>query len=181
VNDYFMTKGQSRESLQRSLLKKIELIKARIKNLENKYADNEITGVDFNQLKGRFLNELMELENQNNEMNIYSKDIAIQVDYCIKTISDIGKFYSNADVSIKREILGSIFPESIIYSDNKVRTIRMNEVVKLLCPSIGTYEIKRRGRRHEKLHSSSKVMFGLSFPIKSEANMFVAHKYELHA
>ena len=157
VNDYFMTKGQSRESLQRSLLKKIELIKARIKNLENKYADNEITGVDFNQLKGRFLNELMELENQNNEMNIYSKDIAIQVDYCIKTISNIGKFYSNADVSIKREILGSIFPESIIYSDNKVRTIRMNEVVKLLCPSIGTYEIKKRGRKHEKLLSPSRV------------------------
>jgi hypothetical protein len=142
-----MTKGQSRESLQRSLLKKIELIKARIKNLENKYADNEITGVDFNQLKGRFLNELMELENQNNEMNIYSKDIAIQVDYCIKTISDIGKFYSNADVSIKREILGSIFPESIIYSDNKVRTIRMNEVDKLLCPSIGTYEIKKEDEK----------------------------------
>ncbi len=108
-------------------------------------------------MKDRFLNELEELDSQKNEMNIYSKDIAIQVDYCIKTISDIGKFYSNADVSIKREILGSIFPESIIYSDNKVRTIRMNEVVKLLCPSIGTYEIKKRGRRHEKLPSSSKV------------------------
>ncbi len=85
-------------------------------------------------------------------------DIAMQVDYCIKAISDIGKFYSNADVSIKREILGLIFPESIIYSDNKVRTIRMNEEVKLLCPSIGTYEIKKRGRRHEKLLSSSKVI-----------------------
>lgn len=84
-------------------------------------------------------------------------DIAIQVDYCIKTISDIDEFYSNADVSIKREILGSIFPESIIYSNNKVLTIRMNEVVKLLCPSIGTYEINERGRKHEKLLSSSEV------------------------
>ncbi|HDY69096.1 MAG TPA: recombinase family protein [Candidatus Scalindua sp.] len=147
VNDYFTTNGQSRESLQRSLLKKIELIKTRIRNLENKFADNEITGVNFNQLNGRFLNELRELESQKNEMNIYSKDIANQVNYCIRTISDIGKFYSNADASIKREILGSIFPESIIYSDNKVRTVRMNEVVKLLCPSIGTYEIKSSRRK----------------------------------
>jgi hypothetical protein len=36
----------------------------------------------------------------------------------------------------------------------------MNELVKLLCPSIGTHEIKRRGRKHEQLLSSSKVIPG---------------------
>ncbi len=160
VNDFFITNGQSKESLQKSILKKIELMKVRIRNLENKYADNEITGEDFNIMKGRFLNELKELESQKKEMNIFSKDISLQVEYCIKTLSDIGKFYSNADVATKREILGSIFPESIVYSDKKVRTIRMNEVVKLLCPSIGAYEIKKRGRKSGKLLSSSGVTSG---------------------
>ena len=108
-------------------------------------------------LKDRFLNERKELESQKNEMNINSKDITIQPDYCIKTISDICKFYSNADLSIKREILGSMFAESIKFSDNKVRTQRLNEVVKLLCPSIGTHEIEIRGRKNEKMRSSSKV------------------------
>ena len=113
-------------------------------------------------MKGRFLNELMGLESQHKEMGIISKDLVKQLEYCMDTISNIGKMYSNADVSVKREVVGSIFPESIVFSNKKVRTIRMNEVIKLLCPSMQVYEKKNSGQKTEKSALSASVFFSMS-------------------
>jgi len=111
----------------------------------------------FNEMKDRFSNELRELESHKSDLNTFSKDMDMQVEHCMKTISDIGKMYSNADAAIQREIVGSIFPEYIVFSDKKVRTVRMNEVIKLLCPSIAKYETKKRGQNSEKSALSSGV------------------------
>jgi site-specific DNA recombinase len=83
--------------------------------------------------------------------------MTMQVEHCMKTISDIGEMYSNTDAAIQREIAGSIFPEYIVFSNKKVRTVRINEVIKLLCPSIVRYETKKRGQKSEKSALSSLV------------------------
>ena len=155
VNDLITSNGQSKESQLKKIDKEVELLKARITNLENKYADNEINTVSFNEMKNRFSTELRELESHKSDLNTYSKDMVMPVEHCMKTISDIGEMYSNADAAIQREIVGSIFPEYIVFSNKKVRTVRMNEVIKLLCPSIARYETKKRGRKSEKSALSS--------------------------
>jgi site-specific DNA recombinase len=163
VNDYITKNGQSKESQQKLIHKKVGVLKARITNMENKYADNEINTMAFNEMKDRFSNELSELESHKSDLNTFSKDMDMQVEHCMKTISDIGKMYSNADAAIQREIVGSIFPEYIVFSNKKVRTVRVNEVVKLLCPSIARYETKKRGQKSEKSALSSRVVSAVAF------------------
>ncbi|MCK4923310.1 MAG: hypothetical protein KAS71_19820, partial [Bacteroidales bacterium] len=51
--------------------KKVEVLKTRIANLENKYADNEISTIDFNKMNGRFSNELKSLESQSESEEKY--------------------------------------------------------------------------------------------------------------
>jgi site-specific DNA recombinase len=40
--------------------------------------------------------------------------------------------YNTADVSDKREIIGSIYPEKLTFNGERLRTTRLNEVVSLI-------------------------------------------------
>ncbi len=71
VNDFLTNNGHSRKSQQKSINKKVEVLKTRIANLENKYADNEISTIDFNKMNGRFSNELKSLESQSESEEKY--------------------------------------------------------------------------------------------------------------
>jgi site-specific DNA recombinase len=158
VRDILDSETHNKESRLINLNKTIESLQTRILNLEDKLADNEISTEDYFRIKMRYENDIMELKKQKAEINIISKDFLIKLKYCSNTIVDIGKFYSNTDVSIKREIIGSIFPGYLVFSGKKVRTDRVNEVVKLFCPSFERYEIKKRGRKPENSLSSSQVI-----------------------
>ena len=107
--------------------------------------------------KGRVSKELTDLESKKREDSVLSKDISVQIDYCTKIISNIGELYSKADVELKRQIIGSTFPENLIYSEKKCRTTRVNEVIKLLSPSTAGYELKDKGQKRRNLPLSSKV------------------------
>jgi hypothetical protein len=73
------------------------------------------------------------------------------------SVSDTDKCSNSFASAIKREIIGSIFPGNLIFFRKKVRTNRVNEVIKLFCPSFKRYEIKEKGQKPENLSLSSKV------------------------
>jgi hypothetical protein len=43
--------------------------------------------------------------------------------------------YDVADIETKNQIIGSIFPEKLIYENKKYRTAKIEDVVELLCLS----------------------------------------------
>ncbi len=121
------------------------------------FADSEISSEDYSRIKLRYENNIRELKTERKNIGVLSKDVLTQLKHISLTISDLGKFYSNADAAIKREIIGSIFPGNLIYFRKRVRTNRVNEVIKLFCPSFKRYEIKEKGQKPENLSLSSRV------------------------
>jgi site-specific DNA recombinase len=158
VRDFLDGKNQHKGSRLTNLNNEIESLQKRILNLEDKLADSEISPADYSRIKARYDNNIQELKIEREDIDVLSKDVLSQLKYCSQTISDIGKFYSNADVTIKREIIGSIFPGYLIYFRKKVRTDRVNEVIKLFCPSFKRYEIKEKGQKPKNLSLSSQVI-----------------------
>jgi site-specific DNA recombinase len=47
-------------------------------------------------------------------------------------LENLSGFYANADLAGKQRILGSIFTGNLIFSEKKVRTTKVNEVLSLL-------------------------------------------------
>lgn len=67
-----------------------------------------------------------------------------QIDYCINQLKAIDNVYRNASTENKQHIIGSIFPERLIFEKNKYRTPILNRVVSLICNNNGLLKGKKK-------------------------------------
>jgi hypothetical protein len=75
-----------------------------------------------------------------------TRDIYDQLIYSFSLLRDLPLRYRDASLYVQQRITGSIFPGKLEYSENKVRTSRINEVV-VLFSSIGqSLERNKKGR-----------------------------------
>ncbi len=47
--------------------------------------------------------------------------------------SNLWNFYKRADFEGKQQIIGSIFPDKLLFEEKKYRTIAVNESIQLMC------------------------------------------------
>ncbi len=58
-------------------------------------------------------------------------------------IENLGLKYQEATISGKREIIGSIYPENIVFDGNNYRTARINSVIGLIYTLKADFDIKK--------------------------------------
>lgn len=100
--------------------------------LEDGFADGHISADVLNNTSSRYRREIdtlkKEIEFNKHDLSLYQQCLGTAVDL----LSDIALFYQKADISVKRKLLGSIFPENLFFSKEKSRTARINEAVRLI-------------------------------------------------
>ena len=80
----------------------------------------------------------------NTLLNIESK-----IDGCIELLSNIENLYIQRDTATKQRIIGSIFPQKMVYEKNSVRTLEMNRVVSLILNAGRTSGGGKKGKHTE--------------------------------
>ena len=50
----------------------------------------------------------------------------------VNVLANMGEFYSKSSLAGKQQLIGSIFPENIQFSNSKCRTPRINEALRLM-------------------------------------------------
>jgi hypothetical protein len=88
------------------------------------------------------------------EINFMTHEIGDQLEFCMGILENPSGFYEKADVAGKQQIIGSIFTGNLIFSENKVRTTKVNEVVSLLINSSKSFEKKKKGQPNKNLKLS---------------------------
>jgi hypothetical protein len=121
----------------------IEKVQKRLGSLHDKYIDNEIRIEDYNLLKTKYKTEIDSLTKQKSEKNIITNDISAQLEFYMGILENLAGFYEKADVMGKQRIIGSIFTGKLIYSEKKVQTTKINEVVSLLVNTSKAFEKKK--------------------------------------
>ena len=74
-----------------------------------------------------------------------------------------------ANNKIKREIIGSIFPEKLVFDGMHYRTARLNEAVSLIYSLDKAFSENKNGQNHQNFELSSLVTPRVQFP-----NHFIA-------
>ncbi len=105
--------------------------------------DGENKPEDYREMKIEIEQTLNRLRLEGNQLKEAKEDFGQQIEFCIQLLSNLDKYYNLADLNTKRKIVGSIFPEKLIYDKNKYRTPRINEVIGLL--SNEKMEVKEKG------------------------------------
>jgi len=126
--------GEESERLSRlkEFEKQCQLLDDRMETLKNKWLDNKIQDDDYNNLNVSLTKQIADIKNEIEDLKTRKDNLSKYLQYGISFLSSLTKFYSSSPVRIKRQIIDSIFPENLIFSDENYRTTRINHFVNLM-------------------------------------------------
>ena len=78
-------------------------------------------------------------------MELEQKDFMKTVQYSYGMLKDLPQYYQEAPIEVKHKIVGSIFPEKLVYQEKNYRTAQMNQALALICSNINDFgEVKQK-------------------------------------
>ena len=75
----------------------------------------------------------------------------------VQSLSQMDQLYENSDNEVKRQIIGSIFPEKMVFDGQSYRTTRVNEVVRLIWAMGAGFSENKNGQTDQKIDLSTLV------------------------
>ena len=112
--------------------KRISENKNLLEKAEDKYIIGELDSSTFNNVKGRYITKIKSLERELNELNVDEILLDTQINFSFNLLRDLDFYYLNASTEFKGKILGSIFPENLVYFNKKYRTQNSDSVISLI-------------------------------------------------
>ncbi|WP_395047170.1 recombinase family protein [Flavobacterium sp.] len=136
LKDVFNQDEQERLKLIKQAEDKIGQIKSKLNSLEDKMLENVVSSEEYHSIKARIQGELNDWKFKKDDLSIDKSSFQKYFEFGLTFLFNAKEYYQKADLEIKQKIVGSIFPEKIIFHDNKYRTTQMNELLTLLTLNI---------------------------------------------
>ena len=157
LKDVLSENEKGRKESAASVQTEMGKIKDRINSLQDKLADNQINISDYTSARQRYDVQLRELQQKLVNMVQLNKDIYEQLTNSFSFLKDLPSRFLDAGLEAQQRIIGSIFPGKLFFSENKVRTSKVNEVVTLFASIGAPFGRNKKGRFCEKAETSFEV------------------------
>jgi site-specific DNA recombinase len=132
LNDVFKTDDVKRLNEKKVVEAAIEVNENRVKTLNMKLLDGEIDKTIYNEIKMELKKNEDELLLKHTQLGDNNSSLRDYLKFSFSIINGLKQYYTSSSIEIKQKLIGSIFPEKLIYSDNNYRTTKMNSVMSLL-------------------------------------------------
>ena len=132
VKDVIKEKEGDISSKKTEIKKRIINAKNQLDNAQDKYFSGEIESETFNNAKERYSQIIGSLERDLNDFNVDEMLLDTQINFSFNLLKDLDFYYLNASTKFKGKILGSIFPENLVYWDKNYRTPNSDSVISLI-------------------------------------------------
>jgi len=117
---------------KKSLQRERKKLESRISSVDDKFIDNLIDLETFNRIKQKVQKRLHEVRTELHNLNHMQKDFETHLKSGITFLKGIDAIFKKAPVSLKKKIVGSIFPEKLIFENTKYRTAYVDEFILLI-------------------------------------------------
>jgi site-specific DNA recombinase len=122
-------KNKSIEQLQSEIKRNKERISvARKKVLDGVWDDD-----DFKETKQLCQPVIEKLERELAKLTQVDSTIDDQVEFCTQFFANLPEYYDTADLMLKRQIIGLIYPEKFVFQNNSFQTTRKHAAIPLIC------------------------------------------------
>ena len=108
-----MNSGKKQEL--NNIEKEMEKIAARKEKIENEYMDNKISSDKYNMLLDRCENDLLRLQMRRESLTVETKESLENLRSAFLVHKTVTHLYKDADVRGKKEIIGSIFKDFLVF------------------------------------------------------------------
>ena len=146
---------KTKEQGIKSLDKQIQQYQDNLDEAVVRYSEKKLSDSAYNRIVKQYENMIDELMSQQADISYSDCPIEDYVQSGMTILSDLPRYYTNADMETKSMIVSSIFPEKLIYDGEIYRTPKLNAFVSQITSDIKLYkEVKK-----EKAHFSANLSF----------------------
>ncbi|MBN3582825.1 recombinase family protein [Algoriphagus aestuarii] len=132
IRDVFREKEGSKESKIKSFRTQISSFKERLERLDDRFIDGDIESDNYNRMSKKIKKEIFSLEAQIKEVEGQETNLEKHFRFGLSMMKNLSYFYKIAEIPIKQKIIGSIFPEKLIFDGENYRTERLNSFISLI-------------------------------------------------
>lgn len=157
LKDIMIDSETNRENDIKTIDSEMNKIRVRLESLQDKFADNQIEITEYNNIKQRYDSQLRVLVEKRKEIISLSNDIHEKLTFCFSLLNNLPSIFSEAPIDLKQQIIGSIFPDSLEFSENRYRTSRVNSVVEMICNISKPFGRNKKGQFIRKSELSHEV------------------------
>lgn len=144
----------------KQLVDEINKINEKLNKARQLLLSEDIDPMDYRTIKSECENKLVRLEAKLAETAVNTTTtIGIDklIEKAVSTLSHLDIIYTEADVTRKREIIGSIYPEKLSFDGFQYRTARINEAAQLIYQINNVLEAKKDRKSYDVSHLSGWV------------------------
>ena len=123
--------------------------------MQDKLADEQITSADYQDIRIRYETRRDEIVTKIRDLKHTKTDFEQYLRYGLSLLCNIDQFYTKAELDVKQGLIGSIFPNNLIFDGEKVRTPKEDEFVALIKLLNSTLNTNKKGQ----LMSKSKLSY----------------------
>ncbi len=154
----FKTNQNQVQQSAKQVEEEINKNRERIDNAQQLMLDKKIDAIEYRAIKERYEEIISTLSRQQMESNSIDDNYSEYLKASLKLLNNIDKYYTDGDVEIRQKIVGSIFPEKLIFEKKSYRTPRLNEVVNLINLKKSELEAQKKGGSKNLFTSSHAVV-----------------------
>jgi site-specific DNA recombinase len=148
-------KGQ-REDLK-SIRLELEQLNTRLVKARNRLIDDELDATDYKAVKAECDNRISQLESRLFSAGSSETHIEALLAKALENLSHLEQLWEDASAERKRLIIGSIFPEKLVFDGNRFQTARLNEGARLIYTLNKSFSGNEKGQKTEKTALSNSV------------------------
>ncbi len=133
LTDVRNEQGRETRNKVEDLKKEVRRVEDMLNTLDDKLLSGTISDANYNRISQRYEKQISDLKQQIEVMkNPNRANIEPKLSYSISLLDNMEGFFRDAPVAVKIKLLGSIFPEKIVFDGNNYRTNGYNKVLDLI-------------------------------------------------
>ncbi len=122
--------GRKNEIKKREV--EVTTLETRLNKLMDDKLDGTVSSEDYLIAKARYKTRIATLKEEINNISYIKSEFDDYLNYGFSLLQNVSSYYSNATITAKQQIIGSIYPELMTFEKNQLRTNKINEVVELI-------------------------------------------------
>lgn len=150
-------KSSKQTARKRQINEDIEKNKKRINNIEDRFADGDLSTSDYTELKRKFENTIRNLEEERKNISGVEKNTQVMIEHALSLLENVQDMYVLSDLKKKKKLIGSIFTEKLTFKEKQCRTPKTNKFINIIKLENSKLAQKKRGQLNDDVKLSLMV------------------------
>ena len=139
IRDVYEEEEGSKEQKVQMQSRKLNDTKQKLRGIDDKFISDSIPTEDYNRISSILKDEIQRIEDEMHSMAAVQTNYDKYLNYGLSFLTHIKTYFDNASIEVKHKMLDSIFPEKLVFEDEKYRTAEMNSFVSLITSKSNSY------------------------------------------